>query len=68
MNKLEPRGYIPGTVIFVIGFAIAYVFQSAEMGVLAGLAVGVNFLVNAIKDNTEAIKELPHEPIDMDRW
>ncbi len=68
MNKIEPRGFITGTVIFLIGFAIAMVMQSAEMGILAGLAVGFNFLVNAVKENTEAIRELPHEPLDSDRW
>ena len=68
MNKIEPRGFITGTVIFVIGFAIAMVMQNAEMGILAGIAVGVNFLISAVKENTEAIRELPHEPFDSDRW
>lgn len=67
MNKIAPRGYIVGTVIFAVSFVLAQVFQSWEMGVLAAIAIATNFIVNAIKENTEAIRDLPIRD-DEDRY
>ena len=67
MNKIEPRGYIVGTVVFTVSFVLAQLFQSWEMGVMSDIAIAANFIVNAIKENTEAIRDLPVRD-DEDRY
>lgn len=67
MNKIEPRGYIVGTVIFTVSFVLAQLFESWEMGVMSAIAIAANFIVNAIKENTEAIRDLPVRD-DEDRY
>ena len=67
MNKIAPRGYIVGTVIFAVSFVLVTLSGDLVIGILAAIAIAANFIVNAIKENTEAIRDLPIRD-DEDRY
>ena len=66
MDKIAPKKYIIGTVIFAISLILATLSQNRVIGILAAISIATNFIVNAIKENTEAIRDLPVRDDDED--